>query len=323
MTILVCGEALYDVFQAGEPVPGQLALDGRYGGSALNTAIGIARQGARVSLFTGLSLDMLGQRLLARIKAEGVGQQHLVFSGRPTTISLVGQDAGGNPSYTFYGLGSADTGLTEADIPAMDETVDALHLGSYACVVTPVGGAMLALAERYADRFISYDPNTRPTVEPDMRRWRARVDRFRQLASMIKVSTEDLSALYPGCSPLEVARDWAQVEPLRLLVLTDGPNDLTAWFKGKELRARPPPVAVADTVGAGDTVQAALLAAFAKAGAFQDRLGGVAIAEMQAYLERAVVAAAITCSRRGADMPTLYQLSVTGTPCTGAKFVIG
>lgn len=308
MTILVCGEALYDVFQVGEPAPGQLVLDGRYGGSALNTAIGIARQAERVDLFSGLSRDMLGQRLLARIEAEGVERKHLVFSDRPTTVSLVGQDAQGNPCYTFYGLGSADTGLTEADIPALASDVQALHLGSYACVVEPVGGAMLALARRYADRFISYDPNTRPTVESDMNLWRQRVDTFRLLASMIKVSTEDLSTLYPTRAPLDVAREWADGEQTRLVVLTDGPNDLTALFRGQELRARPPPVAVADTVGAGDTVQAVLLAAFARAGAFEDRLARISLAEMQAYLERAVTAAAVTCGRRGADMPTLAEL---------------
>ena len=308
MPILVCGEALYDVFQAGEPSPGLLALDGRYGGSALNTAIGIARQGGEAALFTGLSRDLLGQRLLARIEAEGVSQDYLVFSDRPTTISLVGQDAAGNPSYTFYGLGSADTGLTDADVPALAEDVQALHFGSYASVVEPVGSAMLALAERYADRYISYDPNTRPTVEPDMGLWRRRVDAFRRLASMIKVSTEDLRYLYRDAEPLEIARKWAAHEPLRLLVLTDGPNELIGFFKGEELQASPPAVTVADTVGAGATVQAILLAAFARIGTFGDRLAGVSVAEMHSCLERAVQAAAITCSRRGADMPRLEEL---------------
>lgn len=308
MTILVCGEALYDVFQAAEPAPGQLSLDGRYGGSALNTAIGIVRQGAQAALFTGLSRDMLGERLLARIAAEGVSQNYLVFGDRPTTISLVGQDAAGNPSYTFYGLGSADTGLTAADIPALSGDIRALHIGSYASVVEPVGNAMLALARRDADRFICYDPNTRPAVEPDMSRWRARVESFRRVASMIKVSTEDLTLLYPESAPLDVARRWAAAKPLRLVVLTDGPGVLRAWFKGEELYAQPPAVAVADTVGAGDTVSATLLARFAQAGAFDDRLASLPVATMQHYLELAVKAAAVTCTRRGADMPTAADL---------------
>ena len=308
MTILVCGEALYDVFQTAEPAPGQLTLDGRYGGSALNTAIGIARQGAEAALFTGLSTDMLGGRLLARIRREGVGDDFLVFSDRPTTISLVGQDASGNPSYTFYGLGSADTGLTLDDLPTLPDTVRALHIGSYAAVVEPVGSAMLALAERYKDRFICFDPNTRPTVEPAMNRWRQRIDEFRRYAAMIKASTEDLAHLYPGASPLEIARTWAAADPVRLVVLTDGPRPLTAFFKGEELRAGPPPVTVADTVGAGDTVSATLIAAFAGAGAFENRLASVSAATMQEWIERAALAAAITCTRRGADMPTAAEV---------------
>jgi fructokinase len=252
---------------------------------------------------------MLGQRLLARIKAEGVAQDFLALSGRPTTISLVGQDAAGNPSYTFYGRDSADCGLTTADLPALGGDVEALLFGSYACVVEPVGGTMLALAERYADRFIAYDPNTRLSIEADRNVWHARIDAFRRLASMIKVSTEDLSHLYPGCSPLAVAREWAAAEPVRLVVLTDGPNDIIALFQGQELRARPPAVTVADTVGAGDTISATLLADFAKAGAFRDRLAGVTPENMQAWLKRAARAAALTCSRRGADMPGLAELA--------------
>jgi len=309
VTILVCGEALYDVFQAGEPSPGQLELDGRYGGSALNAAIGIARQGEAAALFAGISRDMLGQRLRARMQAEGVSDKYLVFSDRPTTISLVGQDASGNPSYTFYGIGSADTGLTTADIPALADDVQALHLGSYAAVVEPVGRAMLALAERNRDRFISYDPNSRPTVEPDMQVWRSRIDAFRRCAAMIKVSTEDLSYLFPGSDPHEIGRAWAGEGSLRLLILTDGPNAMTAYFKGEVLRAAPPPVAVTDTVGAGDTISAVLLSQFARADAFRDRLAGVSIPEMQSFLERAVNAAAITCSRRGADIPRARELA--------------
>ena len=308
MTILVCGEALYDVFQAGEPTPGQLTLDGRYGGSALNAAIGIARQGEKAALFAGISRDMLGQRLLARMQTEGVLDHYLVRSDRPTTISLVGQDTDGNPSYTFYGADSADCGVTVGDLPALAADVSALHFGSYASVVEPVGSAMLALAERYADRFISYDPNSRPTVEPDMEVWRRRIDQFRRLASMIKVSTEDLSLLFPERKPEEVAKSWAAAAPAKLLVLTDGANGLTGLFKGEELRAEAPPISVQDTVGAGDTIQASLMVSFARAEAFETRLSTVSIPEMQYFLERAAQAAAITCTRRGADMPTAAEL---------------
>jgi fructokinase len=68
------------------------------------------------------------------------------------------------------------------------------------------------------------------------------------------------------------------------------------------------PVTVIDTVGAGDTFSAALLA-----GLFRRRLLGAAArpalhkithSTLDALLDEALLAAAITCSRRGADPPT-------------------
>ena len=69
------------------------------------------------------------------------------------------------------------------------------------------------------------------------------------------------------------------------------------------------PVTVIDTVGAGDTFQAALLTWLAEHGALSaDALGALTAAQVQVALAVAARAAAITCSRRGADMPRRAEL---------------
>ena len=173
--ILVCGEALFDLFLAEEDGPGALRFDACAGGSPFNVAVGVARLGGAVGLLAGVSRDLLGARLEAMLEAEGVDTRYLVRSDRPTTLSVVGSDAEGQPAYAFYGAGAADRSVDASELPALDGAVTGLHLGSYAIAVAPIADALARLVEREARRFVSLDPNVRPTIEPDMAVWRSRI----------------------------------------------------------------------------------------------------------------------------------------------------
>jgi fructokinase len=173
---LVCGEALFDFFLETEAGPGSARYQARAGGSPFNVAIGMARLGQASGLMTGMSRDLLGQRLRRVLEDEGVATDYLIATDRPTTISLVGLDTAGVPAYQFYDAGSADTGVTESDLPVLGPEISGLHFGSYSIAVAPVGDALAALARASAGRFISVDPHIRPTVDPGMRVWRARLE---------------------------------------------------------------------------------------------------------------------------------------------------
>ncbi|MEM7422707.1 MAG: carbohydrate kinase [Pseudomonadota bacterium] len=300
MTILVCGEALYDLFQTDEPEPGRLTLDARVGGSPFNVAIGLARMETPAALLTGMSTDLLGDRLAAQLEREGVGTGYLVRTGRRTTLSVVGVDADGGPSYAFYGVGSADCSLTEGDLPDIGADVAALHFGSYSIAVTPVADALSALAQGCRDRFISLDPNVRPTIEPDMQIWRTRIDALRSIADLIKVSAEDLGMLYPDERPEAIIRRWAE-DGAGMVVLTDGGASVYAVRGSDEIRVTPPATEIVDTVGAGDTFQAVLLSEIWRSGAMSVREADRVT--LEGWLSLAARAAAVTCTRRGADLP--------------------
>lgn len=305
---LVCGEALFDFFLESEAGPAAATYAARAGGSPFNVAIGLARLGQPAGLLTGLSSDLLGERLARVLADEGVSTAYAIPTDRPTTLSLVGLDTQGVPAYQFYDNGSADTGVTAADLPALGPEVRGLHFGSYSLAATPVADAMAALATASRERFISVDPNVRPTVEADMEVWRTRLAALFPLADLVKISAEDHELLWPGRSSETVAADILGQGP-RLVVVTRGGEAALGWTaSGLHARAEPPRVAVVDTVGAGDTFQAALLARLLR-GDPMAALAGLDDAGLAAILGYAARAAAITCSRRGADLPRAAELT--------------
>lgn len=302
---LVCGEALFDVFVQDERGEG-LELAARHGGSPFNVAIGLTRLGHRAALFTGLSTDVLGRRLHALLGDEGVCLDYIVDKPDRTTLVLVALDAAGVPRYSFYGEGCADRAIVAADVPQLHDRVLGLHFASYTLVVDPTASSFFQLAQRERGRrVISLDPNVRPAVEPDMRIWRERVGQWRGLADIIKVSEEDLELLHPGIGFDDIAPLWLQA-PTQLLVITRGAAGSIGYTTRGRVEASADRVDVVDTVGAGDSFQAALLSqlpdrrALVEAAASPERVRHI--------LQQATRAAAITCSRVGANPPYAQEL---------------
>jgi fructokinase len=172
-----------------------------------------------------------------------------------------------------------------------------------------VAGTQRALVERECGRaLISYDPNIRLNVEPGLQRWRDTLAWMLPRTQLLKVSDEDLGLLYPGVPLDELAQAWLEAG-VGLVVVTQGGEGVRAWARGLQVRAEPVRVAVVDTVGAGDTFQAALLTWLAENG----RLSPAGVRDwdatsLQSALVFAARAAAITCSRRGADLPRRAEL---------------
>lgn len=305
---LVCGEALFDVFAAGATASG-LTLDARIGGSPFNVALGLARLGQPVSFFGGVSRGFLGERLMQALEVEGIGSATVQRLDAPTTLSLVGVDAKGVPSYSFYGEGAADRVLPAAAIEAVPAGTRAIHVGSYAMVVEPVAAVQRALIERWQGRaLIAYDPNVRLNVEPSLARWREAIDWMAPRTDVLKVSDEDLGLLYPGATAPELASQW-RAKGTGAVVVTRGGDGALAFVGEAIVEIPPVPVSVVDTVGAGDTFQAAMLAALAEREALAPAASrALPAAAWKEVLRFAARAAAITCGRRGADLPRRAEL---------------
>ncbi|WP_346830524.1 carbohydrate kinase [Pseudomonas abietaniphila] len=309
---LVCGEALFDFFSQpdADAKSNRIGYQAVAGGSPFNVAVGLRRLGVDAGFFAGLSTDYLGKRLATVLEEEGVREDFLIHFDAPTTLSMVAVGTDGSPQYSFRGEGCADRLLTVEHLPALDESVRGLHVGSFTLVVQPVADALLTLVQRESGkRLITFDPNVRLNPAPSIELWRSQVAKFAEHAHLIKVSDEDLHLLYPDIDAETVAKGWLK-HNCQLVIMTRGRQGATVFTR--ELGHWSVPareVKTADTVGAGDTFQAALITFLTERGldtpASLPSLDRETLTQM---LDFAVAAAAITCTRVGPDLPYRNQV---------------
>jgi len=306
--ILVCGEALVDLLV--DPQGADLAARPVPGGSAFNCAVGLARLGAEngftVGYLGGLSADVFGRWLRARLHTEGVVPASATESAHPTRIVAVSRDATGEPAYGFYGERVADLDLPADALMLRDDSpVRALVLGSFPIALEPSGDALRSLVAREAGRrLISLDPNLRPALTPPDAVWRGAFEACLAKADIVKASAADLATGYGEAHGFTARALADHAAGPALVIVTDGGNGARLHHRDFMLTVRPPQVRVVDAVGAGDSFHAAFLAALARYGPF-DRagLGACAPDAMRFPLAYAASAAALNCTRAGADPP--------------------
>lgn len=308
--IVVCGEALVDLI-LGVPQGSEIAARAVAGGSPFNVAVGLARLGAPTAFLGGISRDRFGELLIGVMRHEGVDERFLVRKDHVSTISVVATQADGQPLYSFHGEGAADRMLTLADLPAeLPDDVAALTFGSYTLAVEPVASAYAALARREAGRrVISIDPNLRPAVVGDMARWEAVAGAFFRTATIVKASNEDIDSAWGGRWSIADAASFFLEQGAKLVVITEGAKGATAFSGAGVVSVPGRSVSVKDTVGAGDTFHAALLARLqAKRQLTVEAIAGLGREAIGDLLDYCTMAAAITCGRTGADLPTAHEV---------------
>jgi fructokinase len=227
-------------------------------------------------------------------------------------------DNEGRASYTFYGRDTADWQWTESELPDLagpagrNFGVAAVHTGSLALALEP-GAAVLAgwltTLRKGGDVLISFDPNVRPGLVGDIVAYRARLETVISSAHIVKASSEDIEALYPGSAPRAIAETWISLGA-SMVIVTEGGLGATAIHKnGAYAHSTPPEITVADTIGAGDAFSSALLAYFAGQGLLSPRaMEKVSETHVRASLAQAVAAGSFTCTRPGADPPSEAEL---------------
>jgi fructokinase len=307
--ILCAGEALIDMLPRRStggapcfaPVPG---------GAVFNTAVALARLDAPAALFTGLSRDLFGQKLEAALAVAGVDASLAVRSDRPTTLAFV-ELLDGRASYAFYDENTAHRMLGPADLPGDAELagITTAFFGGISLVVEPCAAAHAALASRLAPNAVTMlDPNIRPAFIADEGAYRRRLGAMLAQADIVKVSDEDLAWLMGAGDPTDHARALIAKGP-RLVCVTEGARGATAHHSAGHLHVAAPHAEVIDTVGAGDTFNAGLLAGLNEAGGLTKRWFDAPDEDaLEAALKLGVAAAAITVARAGADPPSRAEL---------------
>jgi fructokinase len=304
--ILVGGEALVD-FLPIESAAGR-AYRAANGGSPRNVALGLARLGAPVGFFGAVSTDSFGAGIVAELEENGVDTNHVARLDRPTTLAFAALGRG-EPAYAFYDAEAADRHWRIDDLPKLADSAKALHFGSISLVRLPAANSFAELLEREAPRrLISFDPNIRATAMRDEKGYRGRLDRFFELADVIKASAADLAWIAPGRDPADLAAEWL-AKNARLVFLTGGAAGATLHSRSGAIERPAPPVDVVDTIGAGDSFVAGCLAALYEVSALSPAaIDALEPPALEKILDQALAAAALTCGRAGADPPRRAEL---------------
>jgi len=290
----VCGEVLIDILPTGPVV----------GGGPANTAKALARLGHDVHFIDGISTDAYGQSARAELLRDGVNLDLALASDKPTCTATVTLDAAGGASYEFLIDGTATFDFATSWLPdPYRYQPQVLHIGTLVTMIEPGASALYDWAMQVAELApIVFDPNIRPSVQPDRDLYEAAVEKWAALSAVIKVSDDDLAWLFPGQAIEDVANRWIN-DGAFLVVVTQGANGIMGYTSEGRVEVPGVKVDVVDTVGAGDTVGAIVVEAMLTHGliALQGDL-------LRSVLARAAAAAAITCSRKGAQPPYKHEL---------------
>ncbi len=306
--IAIVGESLIDFAATGG-----LNFAGHEGGAPTNSAIATARLGQPIGMVCQLSTDMFGERLLKHIESNGVDTRWVLRSDAPSTLAFVERTPTTN-RYAFYMNGTADTQWNPTTLPVLPESCRFLQFGSISLLFEPAASRIIDLVKaQQGQRIVLFDPNVRLSLIKDLPAFRANVYRWSAYSNLMKFSDEDAAALAPGLSLAEVAASFMQTDTgPRAVVITRGGEGATLFRRGKAaLEIVAPKITVADTIGAGDTFDAGLTVGLLEQGVEQvAQLDSLPDAGWLAVLRFAAQAAAINCTREGANPPTRAELQV-------------
>ncbi len=310
--IVVTGEALIDLLPTvdGE---GRPALRALVGGSPLNVALGLGRLGRPAAFLGAVSADGFGDRIMAALAQSGVDAGLVARVPRPTPLA-VATLAGDEARYSFYDAGTASRGMTLRELAPLPAAARWLHFGSIALAAEPAASTVLARAKTAARRadapcLVSFDPNVRADCAPDETAYRRHLAQAMEIADLVKLSHADLAWLHPGLDAEGFAARRLRAGAA-VVVVTQGAQGARAFTGTGALAVTAPPVAVADTIGAGDAFTAGLLCALDEAGVHtRPALAALPPQALTDALAFAARAAALACTRKGAAMPRREALA--------------
>ena len=303
--ILCAGEALIDMLPR-ETAAGENAFAPHAGGAVFNTSIALGRLDVPVQFFSGISSDLFGDMLRAQLAASSVDSSPAAISDRPTTLAFVTL-TDGHASYAFYDENTAGRMLSPDDLP--DVTPQTLFVGGISLAVEPCAQTYEALVAQHSKTaVVMMDPNVRPSFIADADHYRTRIGRMLDHCDIVKLSDEDLAWFMPDTSTEDAAHRLVE-DGVRLVCVTQGAIGVTGYTPDHTVFVPAEKARVVDTVGAGDTFNAGVLASLHQADALhKDKIANLDEDTIRNALAYGAKVAAITVSRAGANPPWVSEL---------------
>jgi fructokinase len=304
-TVTVIGESLIDIICNPHR---QGSSQTHPGGSPLNVAVGAARLNLGTTLVTDYASDPHGIAIERHLRENGVRPVNERAAPTSTATATIGPDRAASYTFSITWDLNATSEPTLAAIAASTH----IHTGSIAAALQPGANAALAVIAAARQRAtVSYDPNCRPAVSPDQEAARVQAEAFVAASDIVKASDDDLHWLYPDRAPVDTLEAWLALGP-SVIALTRGAGGTVVLSRNGRVDVAAGSVAIADTVGAGDSFMAALISGLSQLDVLgaenRARLNNLGANELRALAAYANRAAAITCSGQGANPPRMDEL---------------
>jgi len=293
--VWVVGEALIDLIPA---IGGEITE--MVGGGPCNSAKALARLCVSTTFIGGISSDSYGQAIERELLDSGVILDLVHRSDLPTALAIATINEVGLASYEFRLDSTESFNFHSSWLPKEDAEV--IHIGSVATLLEP-GASELYKWLSKKSAVVVFDPNVRPSIQSNKEIYRNSVERWIDLAKIVKLSEDDFSWLYQ-VSESEVITNWFS-RGTEIVVVTRAEKGLTCFTRDGRIDCPAAKVELVDSVGAGDTIGAVIVESLLKYG-----LDGLKADVLRQVLERAAKAAGITCSRAGANPPWKEELDL-------------
>ncbi|PLS32011.1 2-dehydro-3-deoxygluconokinase [Bifidobacterium margollesii] len=265
--VLLVGEAMA-LFTAEQE--GDLGAVEHFGasvaGAELNVCVGLARMGQKPVYMTKLAHDPCGDRIRAFMERNGIDTSLVSYDdSRLTGLMFKSKVSKGDPKTAYFRKGSAASTLSPADVDAVDfSDISVVHLTG---ILPPLSETTLAAAKelivkaRENGAFVSFDPNLRPAIWPNLDLMRKTLIELASQADLVLPGGGEGHELF-GAETIEDTAKAFIDNGAKLVVVKDGPKGAYA-YDGKESAYVPGFVVdhVVDTVGAGDGFAAGTLSA--------------------------------------------------------------
>jgi len=321
LLILCIGEAVIDMFQKNVPGLGDVFTP-IPGGCCYNTSIAIGKLGVSATFLGRLSKNFFGDIQIQRLRENNVKDDLIIRCDENPILAIVKTEKGKQPQYAFYDEGTSDRLLSIGELPVIPAETSCIVFGSISMNMEPMATTIETLLTEGHNNFcpsvnktvIAFDPNIRIFMIKDRASYMQRFNKWAGFCTIAKISSEDFEYIFPDTEPEKALQKMLNLGT-RLAIATLGPDGAIALLKRDDKSVIKTHVKgirvseIADTVGAGDTFLGAFLSWLDK----KEKLSHNAIinlseSELYDALLFANKAAAIVCTRNGAQPPTLHEV---------------
>ncbi|WP_086933358.1 sugar kinase [Agarilytica rhodophyticola] len=269
--VAILGECMLELSQSSsviEQMSKPMLLS--YGGDTLNTAVYLARLGIEVEYITALGDDSMSEWMINCWRSEGVGCASVArYANSSPGLYMIETDDTGERSFLYWRDNSPVRRLLDSDTKAQDlqntlSNYQIFYLSgiSLALYDDSSRARLFNVIKRYRSDggSVIFDGNYRPRLWPDINLAKKAYERMYQLTDIALPTVEDEKMLFNDSNYEDIKSRLISCG-VKEIVLKMGAEGCVVSNGAEDITVATTPVKVIDSTSAGDSFNAAYLAA--------------------------------------------------------------